>query len=249
MKYINQFMKISKGFLVPSSTIGLNSKTYHYKFPLLSFVREFSNGSYLRESAQNPANLGSQKGSDIFSMLANQKDDSNRQQKEERVKERPRSRISFKKQETMDPSYTLQSMVLRSSLKKVGALCRQIAHKPFYHALLQMKMSDKKISKYIATALVSARENAVREAGLDESTLYVDQIWVGKAKYLKKLITMGRGGRAIERSPRVRVTVVLRDERALLRDLQRRQQRLERKKVWTPLPNRPIYLKSNFFTC
>ncbi|EPY51211.1 ribosomal protein subunit L22 [Schizosaccharomyces cryophilus OY26] len=238
-KFSNRFM----GILGPHGNCSLRSSG------ILAFrpIRCFSQTPSPWNQDSDLLETGERTGSSIFSSLPNEFQAPSREPSQQ--KSRPWKRISTKRLLTMDPSYTHQSNILRSSLKKAGNLCRQIARKPFYHALLQMKFSEKRVSRSIASALVNARKNAVSKAGLDEKTLYIDQAWVGKATYIKKIITRGRGGHAVERRPRVRVTVLLKDERALLRDLQRRNDRTNSRRVWSPLPNRPIYNKLNAFTC
>ncbi|EPX73566.1 ribosomal protein subunit L22 [Schizosaccharomyces octosporus yFS286] len=238
--------KMSNRFV---SNLGIYGNLSLQSFKLHTFrpIRCFSQTPRAWNQAPGSLETGERTGSSIFSSLQEQSQISSSKTPEQ--KSRPWKRISTKRLLTMDPSHTHQSKILRSSLKKAGNLCRQISRKPFYHALLQMKFSEKRVSKSIASALVKAREDAVTKAGLDEKTLYIDQAWVGKATYLKKLVTRGRGGHAVQRRPRVRVTVLLKDERALLRDVKRRNDRINSRRVWSPLPNRPVYNKLNAFTC
>ncbi|WBW74639.1 mitochondrial ribosomal protein subunit L22 [Schizosaccharomyces osmophilus] len=224
-----------------------NSSLHFSKICTLRPIRCFSQTPSSWNQAPGSLETGERTGSSIFSTLQEQSQTPSTETPEQ--KSRPWKRISTKRLLTMDPSHTHQSKIFRSSLKKAGNLCRQISRKPFYHALLQMKFSEKRVSKSIASALVNAREDAVAKAGLDEKTLYIDQAWVGKATYIKKLVTRGRGGHAVHRRPRVRITVLLKDERALLRDLKRRNDRINSRRVWSPLPNRPVYHKLNAFTC
>ncbi|EEB08060.1 ribosomal protein subunit L22 [Schizosaccharomyces japonicus yFS275] len=168
---------------------------------------------------------------------------------EKERKKQPRKRIPIKKLLSMDPFHVHKSMMMHSSYKKVAPLCRQIARQPFYDALLQMQMSSKRVSKRIAHALVEAKENAIKESDLDPSTLYVSEAWVGRGPYSKKIWPLSRGRTAIRRSPRVHVTVVLKDKRALMRFVQYRLQRKDNKPVWQPLQDKPFYNKRNQFTC
>lgn len=146
-----------------------------------------------------------------------------------------------------EKSVGITSRKLPTSLKKLGNLARQIAHKPVSHAVLQMRFSDKRHAPHIASVLENARRGAVSK-GMDEDSLFVDQAWVTKGKYVKRLWIKGRARLAIQRRPRVGIDIQIRDRTTADR---RAKEALEKKqkKVLRGLttPNRALY-NSTVFT-
>jgi ribosomal protein L22 len=98
---------------------------------------------------------------------------------------------------------------LKTSVKKLGPLARQIAGKPIEEAIVQMRFSKKKAAKDVREHLEFARNEAIVRRGMglgsvngtkgeptnimtkegkrmrikDRTGLYVDQAWVGKGPY------------------------------------------------------------------
>ncbi len=105
------------------------------------------------------------------------------------------------------------SHFLPTSVKKLGALARQIAGKPLDNALVQMRFSPKRAAREVKAHLEHARNEAVvrrgmglggvgggvpgapveielktgrRHAVADRSALYIDQAWVGRGPYTRE---------------------------------------------------------------
>lgn len=102
-----------------------------------------------------------------------------------------------------------KSAWIKTSVKKLGALARQIAGKPIEEAIIQMRFSPKKAAEEVKKHLEQARDAAVVERGMglgeaegtkgdpveiqlkdekrkritDRTSIYIDQAWVGRGQY------------------------------------------------------------------
>lgn len=95
------------------------------------------------------------------------------------------------------------------SPRKLNDVARLIARKPIDAAILQMQMSDKRVaSTRIKSMLVLARDHAIAK-GLKREELVVQEAWVSKGIYLKRLDIKGRGRHGIKHRPESRMHVVL----------------------------------------
>jgi len=105
--------------------------------------------------------------------------------------------------------YSMASEFMKTSVKKLGPLARQIAGKPIEEAIVQMQYSKKKAAVEIHNHLIEARDRAVVERGMglgiaegnplakrvikladgtrhtifDQTGIYVEQAWVNKGAY------------------------------------------------------------------
>jgi large subunit ribosomal protein L22 len=76
----------------------------------------------------------------------------------------------------------------------MNLVAKQIRRLPVEEAMLQMQFSPKKASKTVLEVLTAARKRAHGDyAGLDKSNLYVDESYVGKGTYLKRINYHSRG--------------------------------------------------------
>lgn len=74
----------------------------------------------------------------------------------------------------------------------------------------------------------------------DRTSIYIDQAWVGRGKYDREGLPRARGRMDTMRPPWTSISVVLKEEATRIRLAEEREQKRQRKKVWVPLPNRPI---------
>ncbi|KAL7008297.1 hypothetical protein EMMF5_002026 [Cystobasidiomycetes sp. EMM_F5] len=87
------------------------------------------------------------------------------------------------------------------SPRKLNAVGRLIAGKPIDSAILQMQMSDKRVAHTrIKSMLVLARDHAVMK-GLRRERLVVQEAWVSKGVYLRRIEPRGRGKFGIRMKP------------------------------------------------
>ncbi|KAL8696262.1 MAG: hypothetical protein Q9201_007746 [Fulgogasparrea decipioides] len=181
-----------------------------------------------------------------------------------------------------------KSHFLKTSIKKLMPLARQIAGKPIEEAIIQMRFSKKKAARDVKKHLEYARDEAIVKRGMglgmvkseadeateaadtaaameendgqvhqwpgmvvedrkgkrryvsDMSSIYVDEAWVGRGAYGTKLDIRARGRVNRMRPPETSITVRLKEEATRIRLMEEREQKRQRKKVWVPLPDRPV---------
>lgn len=200
-----------------------------------------------------------------------------------------------------------KSHMLKTSVKKLGPLARQIAGKPIEDAIVQMRFSKKKAAADVMKLLEYARDEAIVKRGMglgkvkwtdevkegksysseklggiaepgkgemimvddrkggrrtvtDRTSIYIDESWVGRGKYGSEPDYRARGQVYLMRPPLTSkclyswyrfstwklmtlftgISVVLKEEATRIRLAEERDKKRKRKKVWVPLPDRPI---------
>jgi ribosomal protein L22 len=119
---------------------------------------------------------------------------------------------------------------IKTSVKKLGPLARQIAGKTVEEAIVQMRFSKKKAAKEVKDHLEHARNEAIIKRGMglgakdgasinpimiktkdgkrvtvtDPTTLYIEQAWVGKGDYGRTPDHRARGQINIMKNPTTR---------------------------------------------
>lgn len=147
-----------------------------------------------------------------------------------------------------EPELAMTSRKLPTSLKKMDALASLINHKPLSHAMLQMKFSNKRHAPHLAKLLQNAKNGAVRK-GMDEESLVIDQAWITKGKFVKRLWVKGRGRLAVQRRPRVGLDIRVRDKTTIERRASEKKEKMVRKMMkGCGLVEKPLY-NSSVFTC
>ncbi|KAA6411682.1 MAG: 54S ribosomal mitochondrial [Lasallia pustulata] len=166
-------------------------------------------------------------------------------------------------------SHLAKSHFLKTSVKKLGPLARQIAGKPIEDAIVQMRFSPKKAAREVKRHLEYARDEAVVRRGMglgavdgkgaveggevvvedkkgkrrvvrDKTEIYVDQAWVGRGSYERERDYRARGQVNIMMCPYTSISVLLKEEATRIRLAEEREQKRQKKKVWVPLPDRPV---------
>ncbi|KAI8112130.1 hypothetical protein M9434_003454 [Picochlorum sp. BPE23] len=79
-------------------------------------------------------------------------------------------------------------------------------------ALIQCQVHHKKAARMCEKLLRSAKANAVTNHGLDPENLKVEQAWVGKGQYLRRISIHGRGRSGVMHKTRSHLTVILKEE-------------------------------------
>lgn len=163
-------------------------------------------------------------------------------------------------------SHTNTSPMMKTSVKKLGMLARQIAGKTLDDAMTQMRFSVKKPAQGVLEHLQYARDSAVVVNGMnlgsadgvrhepvtirdkagnrvkvvDPTNLYIDEAWVNRGPYRKKPEYRARGRTNVLRMPYTSLTVILKEEATRVRQHKEREEKQANKKVWTPMPDRPV---------
>ena len=188
---------------------------------------------------------------------------------------------------------------MKTSVKKLGKLTRQIAGKQIDDAITQMRFSKKKVATEVLKQLEFARDEAVVMRGMglgkvgtdrntttlnessadttatttdtkkqdgslhiqlkdgkrhivsDRSQIYIDQAWVGRGPYGKLPDYRAKGRMNVMRTPFTSMSLLLKEEATRVREWEEREARRRRErteKVWVPLPDRPVQVKSQWFS-
>ncbi|KAH8820962.1 mitochondrial large ribosomal subunit [Xylogone sp. PMI_703] len=167
-----------------------------------------------------------------------------------------------------------KSHMFKTSVKKLVPLARQIAGKTVEEAIVQMRFSKKKVAKDVREHLEHARNEAIVRRGMglgvaegdkfspthiqtkdgkrvkveDPTTLYVDQAWVGRGLYGITPDYRARGQVHRMKNPSTSLSVILKEEATRIRFHDERQKKLENRKVWVQLPNRPVTAQRQYYS-
>src|SRR5438270_12591165 len=139
-------------------------------------------------------------------------------------------------------------MRLHTSIKKLGNLSRQIAHKDIDHAIAQMRFSTKRAARTILRGLEHAKEEAIRLQDMKDGHIVLDQAWVGRNGYRKQRWIRARGRMNIRMRPFSHFTVLLRSQETVDKRIERVKMRKLQKMVRRPSETRPIYNPRPYYT-
>ncbi|KAG2599079.1 50S ribosomal protein L22-like isoform X2 [Panicum virgatum] len=103
---------------------------------------------------------------------------------------------------------------IRQSPKKVNLVAKLVRGMRVEDALLQLQVTVKRAAKTVYQVIHSARANAAHNHGLDPDKLIVEEAFVGKGLYLKRLSYHAKGRCGVMVRPRCRLTVVVREATA-----------------------------------
>jgi ribosomal protein L22 len=168
-----------------------------------------------------------------------------------------------------------KSQWIKTSLKKLGPLARQIAGKNIDEAILQMRFSNKKAAKDVLEHLEHAKNVAVVRAGMglsgsetqkpitvtlkngerkkiaDPSAIYIQEAWVNRGPYGSEMDHRARGQINNMRPPVTSLSVLLKEEKTRIREWEQREakaQRERRTQLWTQLPDRKIPTQNQYYS-
>ncbi|KAF6981849.1 hypothetical protein CFC21_000299 [Triticum aestivum] len=103
---------------------------------------------------------------------------------------------------------------IKQSPKKVNLVAKLVRGMRVEDALLQLQVTVKRAAKTLYQVIHSARANAAHNHGLDADKLIVEEAFVGKGLYLKRLSYHAKGRCGVRERPRCRLTVVVREATA-----------------------------------
>jgi len=117
-----------------------------------------------------------------------------------------------KKEGTMKPS-RVQAIKkeIRMSPKKLNLVAALVRGMRVEDALLQLQVTVKRAAKTVYQVIHSARANASHNHGLDPDRLIVDEAFVGKGLYLKRISYHAKGRSGVMVRPKCRLTVIVRE--------------------------------------
>lgn len=153
----------------------------------------------------------------------------------------------------------------KTSVKKLVPLAKQIAGKTVEDAIVQMRFSNKKAAKDVKEHLEYARNQAAVARGMglgtdgkpftpveiktkdgkrikvsDPTTLYVSQAWCGKGLFGRTPDFRARGQVNMMKNRTTCLSLELKEEKTRLRLHKEQEEKIQNRKVWVQLPNRPV---------
>ena len=144
--------------------------------------------------------------------------------------------------------YIYKSLTLKTSVKKLGNLTRQIANKDIDFAITQMRFSPKRAARSILRGLEHAKEEAIKLQNMKEGQIIVDQAWVGRNIYRKQLWPRARGRTNVRMRPYTHFTVMLRTLETVHKRRAKVKQRKLESMVRRPKETKPIYNARPYYT-
>uniref|UniRef100_A0A8R7PIB8 Large ribosomal subunit protein uL22c n=1 Tax=Triticum urartu TaxID=4572 RepID=A0A8R7PIB8_TRIUA len=103
---------------------------------------------------------------------------------------------------------------IKQNPKKVNLVAKLVRGMRIEDAFLQLQVTVKRAAKTLYQVIHSARANAAHNHGLDSDKLIVEEAFVGKGLYLKRLSYHAKGRCGVRERPRCRLTVVVREATA-----------------------------------
>lgn len=99
--------------------------------------------------------------------------------------------------------------LIRVSHQKLGLVCDTIRGLPVARAVDVLKFSKKRVAGEVLKTLLSAVANAEHNKNLPVESLYVKEIWCGKALTMKRIFPGPRGSARPILKPFSNLTIVL----------------------------------------
>jgi large subunit ribosomal protein L22 len=100
-----------------------------------------------------------------------------------------------------------QSHAINTSIYKAKLVASLVRNMSVDQALLQLEFSKKSIAAYMLQVLRSAIANAENNKSLDIDKLYISEILINKAFYLKRFEARARGRGSSKRKPFTKITI------------------------------------------
>ena len=99
--------------------------------------------------------------------------------------------------------------MIRISHQKLNLVCDMIRGLPVDRAIDVLKFSKKRVSEEVLKTLLSAVANAENNKKLPVETLFVKEIWCGKALTMKRIMAGPRGSARPILKPFSNLTIIL----------------------------------------
>ena len=99
--------------------------------------------------------------------------------------------------------------LIRVSHQKLNLVCDTVRGLPVERAIDVLKFSKKRLASEVLTTLLSAVANAENNKNLPAESLYVKEIWCGKALTMKRIMAGPRGSARPILKPFSNLTIVL----------------------------------------
>ena len=115
--------------------------------------------------------------------------------------------------------------MIRVSHQKLNLVCDLVRGLPVDRAVDVLKFSKKRVAGEVLKTLLSAVANAEHNKKLAPETLYVKEIWCGKALTMKRIMAGPRGSARPILKPFSNLTIVLESGAAPVKKAQKKQEK------------------------
>lgn len=105
--------------------------------------------------------------------------------------------------------------LIRISVQKLGLVCDLVRGLSAEKAIDVLKFSKKRVSSEVLKTLMSAVANAENNKKLSPETLFIKEIWCGKALTMKRVMPGPRGSARPILKPFSNLTIILESGNAL----------------------------------
>lgn len=144
--------------------------------------------------------------------------------------------------EVLEPSIFIESLRIKSSMKKATVVNRFVRKMDVKTAITQLHFNHKKMATELEKLLKQGLEKA-RQMGYDEDKLYIARLWTGSdGEWRKRLDIKGRGRHGIIQHRYVHLKAVLKTEQTKKRLAWEKKQKEIARKPEMPLNNEPLNL-------
>ena len=120
--------------------------------------------------------------------------------------------------------------MIRVSHQKLNLVCDMVRGLPVDRAIDVLKFSKKRVAGEVLKTLLSAVANAENNKNLSADSLFVKEIWCGKALTMKRIMAGPRGSARPILKPFSNLTVVLESGKAPEKKVKKTVEKTETKK-------------------
>jgi large subunit ribosomal protein L22 len=120
--------------------------------------------------------------------------------------------------------------LIRVSNQKLGLVCDLVRGLPAERAIDVLKFSKKRVASEVLKTLMSAIANAENNKKLPADSLFVKEIWSGKALTMKRIMPGPRGSARPILKPFSNLTIVLESGAAPAKKAEKKETKKETKK-------------------
>ena len=121
--------------------------------------------------------------------------------------------------------------MIRVSHQKLNLVCDMVRGLPVDRAMDILKFSKKRVAGEVLKTLLSAVANAENNKNLKTDTLFVKEIWCGKALTMKRIMAGPRGSARPILKPFSNLTIVLESGQAPAKKTKKPAEKAETKKA------------------
>lgn len=111
---------------------------------------------------------------------------------------------------------TAQAVLRKTKIspKKLNEFAKLVRRLHIDDALVQCQVAPNKAAKLCYKLLLSAKDNAVKDKGLDANKLHIDRAFVGKGQHFKRISMHARGRSATRLKYHSHLTIILAEGRS-----------------------------------